>query len=436
MRSMRSTSIMNRLKSSLASFSLSKTFASLKYPNYKIWFVGQLTSLFGTWMQTNALGFFVYDLTKLKSMLGLVAFASGAPTILLMLFGGMAADRIPKKKLLIATQTALMILAFALAALTFLGITQVWHIIVIALFSGIANAFDMPARQAFVLEMVDKKMLTNAIALNSMMFNIATAAGPALGGITYAFFGPAWCFVINGISFVAVLAALLLMRFKGRRKRTITIEKNGIAASAKTALVEIGDGFKHIGQIPLILLIMVIVSAASFFGFSLFALFPAWAVNMLKGDATTNGFLQSFRGIGALASAFIIASIGNSKHRGTLLRAGTIAFPLALLGFAFARWQLLSFVLVLAAGVGLMFVYNLANGMVQSVLHDEYRGRVMSIYSLVFLGFSSIGSLVLGFIADIIGGQIVFAGSSIVLVLFSIIIFAVAKAKGIVLLKK
>ncbi|MGQ9534546.1 MAG: MFS transporter [bacterium] len=190
------------------------TFLALRYHNYKLWFFGQLVSLFGTWMQTTAQGFFIYELTQSSAYLGYVGFAAGLPTWIFMLYAGVLADRIPRKRIMIITQTVMMCLAFILAFLVFLKVVQPWHIILLAACMGIANAFDAPARQAFVRELVEPEALTNAIALNSAMFNTAIALGPAMGGFIYAAFGPAWCFTINGITFIAVISALVSIRIK------------------------------------------------------------------------------------------------------------------------------------------------------------------------------------------------------------------------------
>ena len=189
-----------------------QTFRALVYPNYRLWFIGQVISLFGTWMQSTAQGFLVYELTHSPAYLGYVAFAAGVPTWLFTLLGGVVSDRIARRTLLIITQNCMMVLAFILAGLTFLGLVQPWHIIVLAFLLGVANAFDSPARLALAPELVDRKDLTNAIALNATMFNIATIVGPATAGLVYAAFGPGWCFFLNGLSFVAVIIALLLMK--------------------------------------------------------------------------------------------------------------------------------------------------------------------------------------------------------------------------------
>ena len=196
--------------------SVRRTFIALKYPNYRLWFGGQLISLVGTWMQATAQGYLVYTLTGSAKWLGLVGFAAGVPSWLFTLYGGVIADRIPRRTLLLITQTVMMILAFILTGLVYWNIVQPWQIVLLAFLLGIANAFDAPARQSFVVELVDRPDLTNAIAINSTMFNLATVVGPAVAGLTYAAFGAAMCFAINGLSFLGVIIALLLMKLKSQ----------------------------------------------------------------------------------------------------------------------------------------------------------------------------------------------------------------------------
>ena len=387
-------------------FSRQETFAALKYPNYRLWFYGQLVSLFGTWMQATALGYLVYQLTQSAVYLGYVSFASGIPTWLFTLYGGVIADRVPRRTLLIATQVCMMVLAFILAALTFLGLVQPWHIVFLALLLGIAQAFDAPARQAFVLEMVEREDLTNAIALNSTMFNSATAIGPAIAGLTYAAFGPAWCFTLNGISFLAVIVALLLMKLKPQPALN---RRSG-------ALLELREGVRYVAAHKTIRILILQIGIIGLFGVSLFALVPAWAVKVLGGDETTNGLLLSARGVGAFASSLFIASLGRFRYRGRLLTIGTLGFPLLLLAFAFMRWVPLSLIMLTGAGIAEFLAINLINALVQSYTDDRYRGRVMSIYSLVFFGLMPIGSLAAGALAQNAGEQVaVVAGAGILL---------------------
>ncbi len=374
-------------------FSLDRTFAALKHPNYRLWFYGQLVSLFGSWMQATAEGYLVFELTHSPAYLGYVTFASGVPSWLLMLYAGVVADRVSRRAILVVTQTVQMLLALTLATLAFLHVVQPWHIIVLAFALGIANAFDAPARQAFVLEMVARDDLTNAIALNATMFNLAVAIGPTAGGLTYAAFGPAWCFLINGLSFLAVIVALLLMKIPGAKVHT----------RHTSALIDLREGLRYAARHPTIRGLIMLMGVASLFAISYATLVPAWAVNVLGGDARTNGLLLSARGVGATSAGLAIASLGRITIKGRLLTIGTFVFPLALLAFALARWLPLSLAALFIVGAAQMLVMNLANAVVQTQVADDLRGRVMGIYSLIFLGFYPIGGLLAGAVAQAVG---------------------------------
>jgi MFS family permease len=383
-----------------------QAFTALKYPNYRLWFWGQMFSLFGTWMESTALMFLVYKLTGSPAYLGLVGFASGAPSWFFMLYAGVIADRMSRRTLIVITQTAMMVLAFVMAALAFLNVVQPWHILVIALLLGVANAFEAPARQAFVLEMVDLPDLTNAIALNGAMFNTATAVGPAVAGVVYALFGPAWCFTINGISFIAVITALALMKLKPFVPK----------AEKTSAIADLKEGVKYVWGHPMIRTIIGLIGIVSLFGIAYAILFPAWAVNILGGDATTNGFLQAFRGLGALAGALLIASLGQFHFRGRLLTLGTLAMPALVIIFAFVRWTPLSLLLLFGAGVSQIFIFNLCNALVQTYSPHALRGRVMGVYTFVFFGAMPISALWIGATAQRLGETAaVLIGASVML---------------------
>lgn len=373
--------------------SLKHTFSSLRHRNYRLWFWGQLVSLFGTWMQVTAQGFLVYEITGSSAYLGYVGFAAGLPSWFFMPLGGVIADRVRRRTLLLITQTSMMFLAFALATLAFLNIVRSWEIVLLAFLLGIANAFDAPARHAFVPDMVGREDLTNAIALNSTMFNSATTIGPAVAGITYALFGPAWCFMINGFSFLAVIAALLRMRLQPWEK----------VPSQSSALHDLKEGFGYVLGHRMIRTLISLIVVTSMFGVSFAVLLPAWAVKVLGGDATTNGWLQSARGIGALIGALTIASLGRFDFKGRLLTIGAFAFPLLVLAFSFVRHLPLSLVVLMGTGVAVIFIFNLANSLVQTLVRDELRGRVMGLYSLTFFGFLPVGALWIGTIAEHFG---------------------------------
>jgi MFS family permease len=366
------------------------TFTSLRHRNYRLWFWGQLVSLFGTWMQATAQAFLIYEITRSPAYLGFVGFAAGIPTWLFMAYGGVFADRASRRWVLVITQTAMMILAFVLAALAFLHIVKPWHILLLAFLLGVANAFDAPARHAFVPEMVPREDLTNAIALNSTIFNSAIAIGPAAAGIAYALVGPAWCFMINALSFIAVIAALLKMNVKAVAR----------LVPATSAWVDLKEGIGYVLRHPMIRTLIFLVTVSGLFGSSFAVLIPAWAVDIMHGNAVTNGWLQSARGVGALLGALLIASLGAFNFRGRLLTLGIFSFPGLLLVFALVRWLPLSLLVMLAAGGALVFTFNMANALVQTLVRDDLRGRVMGIYSLTFFGFLPIGALWIGLVAQ------------------------------------
>ena len=367
-----------------------KTFAALKHRNYRLWFWGQMVSLFGTWMQTTAQGFLVYQVTHSSAYLGYVGFAYGIPSWFLMLYGGVVADRVSRRKLLIITQSVMMILAFILAALVFTDTVRAWHILVLAFSLGLANAFDAPARQAFVSEMVNREDLTNAVALNATMFNTALIIGPAVAGVIYAAFGPGWCFTINGVSFIAVIIALTSMHFL---PDTETSQHSSTLSALK-------EGINYVRHQPMIRTLIGLVATASLFGMSLGTLLPAWSVKILHGNAATNGLLFSARGVGSLFGALTIATLGRSHVRGKFITAGSICFPIFIALFAITYWLPLSLLFMVFVGTAMIFVVNFANATIQSIVPDSLRGRVMGVYTTIFMGSMPLGALLLGTIAE------------------------------------
>jgi MFS family permease len=381
-----------------------QTFAALQHRNYRLWFFGQMVSLFGTWMQATAQGYLVYQLTGSPAYLGVVGFAGGVPAWIFTLYAGVVADRIPRRTLLLITQAVMMALAFAQAALVATGHVQPWHIAALAFALGIANAFDAPARLAFVRELVTREDMTNAIALNAMMFNTATFAGPAVAGLAYALIGPAWCFALNGLSFLGVISALLLMRIPPQARQS----------ARGSAWSELAEGVRYIGATPAVRTLILLVGATSMFGISFATLFPVWATDILGGDAATNGLLQSARGLGALLSALLIASLGRFSYKGKLLSLGTFLFPALLLVFAAVRWLPLALLVLVASGVAIILVMNLANALVQNLVPDALRGRVMAVYSMTFFGAMPIGALWVGWIAELAGAPLAVAAGALV----------------------
>ena len=389
------------------------TFASFVYRNYRLWFMGQAASLVGTWMQTTAQGFYIYQLTNSPVYLGYIGFAAGLPMWVFSLFGGVVSDRVSRRNMMLVTQMAMMLLAFILAGLTFGGIVQPWQIVFLALLNGIANAFDAPARQAIVVELVTREDMGNAIALNATMFNLGTAVGPAVAGVAYALFGPAWCFTINGISFLAVIVALLMMDLKPQSMRT----------QASSPIHELREGLRYVLATPTVSVIILIIIVFAVFGVSFATLLPAWAVEVLRGDAATNGYLQSARGLGSLIGALAIASLGRIRMRGRILTLGAIGYPLLLLAWSFVRWLPLSLLVLLGVGICMILTFNMANILVQTQVPDHLRGRVMSIYTLGFFGFLPLGAMIFGGLAEWWGEPVTVALCASVVLIFSVFLY-------------
>ena len=392
-----------------------RTFAALRHRNYRLWFQGQLVSMVGTWMQVTAQGFLVFQLTHSTAYLGYVGFASGVPSLLFMLFGGVIADRVARRKLLVMTQSTMMLLAFILAGLSFAQLVQPWHIILLALALGTANAFDAPAAQAFVLELVDRQDLTNAIALNATLFNLATVVGPTVAGLTYAAVGPAWCFTLNGMSFIAMIVALIRMRLPTHMP----------TPRAQSALAQLREGVRYTLAQPLLRTLIAVPAVAALFGTAYATLLPAWAVEVLGGDAATNGLLQSARGAGSLLGALMIAAVGYAGRRGRWLTIGTFVYPLVLLVFAAVRTVPLSVAVLIGVGWGGMLIFNMANTLVQSHVSDELRGRVMSIYSLAFFGGMPLGALWSGALGHTIGAPLAIVVGALIVLGFAILLWIV-----------
>jgi predicted MFS family arabinose efflux permease len=396
-----------------AAATVQQTFAALRHPNYRLWFMGQLVSVAGSWMQTTAQGFLIYELTKSPAFLGYVGFAAGVPSWVFMLYGGVIADRISRRTIILVAQVAMMVLAFVLAGLVATGLVQPWMVVILALLNGVANAFDAPSRQAFVVELVDREDMTNAIALNSTMFNAAAVVGPALAGVIYALLGPAWCFTLNGLSFVAVIVALLAMKLA-------PVVRTSRAGSTGDQLRQ---GLRYVVGDRVTLTLILNMGVISLFGISMVNLFPAWSVNVLGGDVRTNGLMLAARGLGALSGALLIAALGKRTARGRFWTIGSFVMPLAMVGFAFARSIPLALILLVGLGWGFMVVANSSNAMVQTRVPDELRGRIMSIYTLIFFGGMPLGALVAGLMADRIGAPTTVLINACVVLLVSALIW-------------
>jgi predicted MFS family arabinose efflux permease len=283
----------------------------------------------------------------------------------------------------------MMLLALILAGLTFAGVVQPWHVLALAVLLSVANAFDAPARISFVKELVPDEDMTNAIALNATMFNIGTVSGPAIAGITYSLVGPGWCFFLNGVSFIAIIIALGIMQISFHQ-----------TAHKDKPLREIAEGLRYVRSQPLIMGLIGFMGLVAILGISVLTLLPAWSVEVLGGDVTTNGLLLSVRGGGALISALMLAALGKFHIRGKLWTIGSLLMPVSLIIFAQVRWLPLSLVIFMLMGWSFVLIANNSNAMIQSHVRDELRGRVMSIYTLAFFVSMPVGSLLVGFLAE------------------------------------
>ena len=369
--------------------------------------------MIGTWMQNTAQGYLVYTLTGSPAFLGYVGFISGIPSWLFMIYGGLISDRIPRRTLMVITQTIMMILAFILAGLVFTNLVQPWHILVLSFLLGTANAFDTPARQSMIVELVDREDMTNAIAFNATMFNTGMIVGPAIGGLIYALTGPAWCFTINGISFIAVIIGLLMMRIKPMP----------VPAKHASAMVAIKEGFRYFLGHRLVLTLAGSVFVLNILGFGPMTLLPAWSVQILHGDVTTNGLLLSARGIGALIGGLMIAALAGHKLRGKMWTISSFVLPVMMFIFAFSTSLPVSLFLLGIIGLAFIAIMNNSNAMVQSIVPDDLRGRVMAIYSLMFMGGGPVGSLIIGQVAEITSEPSTFVMCAVATLLFALAIW-------------
>ncbi len=393
-------------------FRLPKTFAALRHRNFQLYVSGQLISGIGTWMQIIAQGWLVYDLSKSELALGIVGFASALPALVITPWGGVVVDNVPLRKLMVLTQTGSMLLAFILSVLTLTGVVQVWHVVSLAVALGVLNAFDGPARQAFVVDMVGREDLSNAIALNSMAFNGSRIIGPAVGGILLASVGSGWCFFWNGLTFLAVIIGLLAMRLPRWERR-----KSGLSP-----LQQLTSGIAYASNsIPVRgLLFMALI--LSLFGITYSTVLPAFVDEVLHQGPTAFGALNTVAGIGALITAFLIARFGENGNRGKWLAYVSIAFPVVLCIFALNHSYPLALILGGILGVGFMGQFTLINTLLQNNISDAMRGRVMSLYTLTFFGFAPFGNLAMGAIAERSGLSNTIAGSAVIAFILVVIL--------------
>ncbi|MSO30264.1 MAG: MFS transporter [Acidobacteria bacterium] len=368
---------------------------AFSYPNYRLFFGGQIVSLVGSWMSMTATSWLVYRLTGSPMMLGVVGFAGQFPGFVMGPFAGAYLDRWDRHRVLVVTQAVSMAHSFMLALLMFTGHISVPAIIVLNAVQGMVNAFDMPARQAFLVTMItDKDDLANAIAMNSSMFNAARLVGPSIAGLIIAVSGEAWCFLIDGISYFAVIIALLSM--KNLHQPTRPLKQVGIVEQLLEGWRYV-FGFRPIRSLILLLAWLCLVAMP----FSV--LMPVFADEILGGGPYTLGFLMTASGVGALAGALWLTTRRTVVGLGRVILIGTAVFGVGLMGFAVSQWLWLSLLFMVVVGVGMMVQMGATNTVIQTIVDDEKRGRVMSFYTMAFLGTAPLGSLLAGAISARIG---------------------------------
>ncbi len=369
---------------------------SLRHRNYRLYFFGQLISLPGNWIQNIALGWLVYRLTDSALLLGIVGFSGQIPSLFLTPLAGVFADRTGRRKILIATQSVSMVIALAVSVLVFTGQIKVWHIVLSAVLNGISVAFDTPFRHAFLVNMVpDKKDLQNAIALNSTLFNTARFAGPPLGGLLVAISGEAICFLINGLSYLAVIWSLFQMK----------VIENPLKKEKASVLTDLRQGVHYSWKESPIRILLLMVITTSLLGLPFQVFMPVFAREVLQGDSRTLGYLIGAIGAGALTGALFLASRKSLVGIPVIILISALMFSAGLMAFSASPTLLLSIALLVITGFGMVVEFASSNTLLQTLVDDRMRGRVVALYSMSFMGFTPLGSLLTGWLAEVAGVQ-------------------------------
>ncbi len=367
---------------------------ALAHRNYRLFFAGQGTSLVGTWITRVATSWLVYRLTGSAAVLGIVGFAGQIPTFVLAPFAGVWVDRTSRYRVLVATQVLSMLQSFALAWLALAGVITVTHVLLLGALQGIINAFDTPARQSFVVDMVeDRADLPNAIALNSSMVNGARLIGPSVAGVLIAVAGEGWCFMLDGFSYLAVIGSLLAMRLVVREKRAATTH----------VIEELRDGFRYAFGFAPIRSVLLLLALVSLMGMPYTVLMPVMAAGVLHGGPHTLGFLMGATGVGALGGALYLASRRSVLGLGRVIPSAAVLFGGGLIAFSLSRSLPLSLALMVVTGVGFMVQMASSNTIIQTIVREELRGRVMAFYTMAFMGTAPFGSLLAGTLAAHVG---------------------------------
>jgi MFS family permease len=390
-----------------------RTFAALRHRNFRLFWFGQLISLIGTWMQTTGQSWLVLQLTKDAWALGVVGALQFLPVMLLSLFGGVVADRVPRRKMLLFTQSFAAVQAAVLWVLVATGTVQLWHVYILAFLLGLTNAFDMPTRQAFVMEMVGREDLSNAVALNSSLFNMARIVGPGIGGLIIAWQGEASLFLLNAISFIPVITGLALIDLKQLHAQ---VKHSGHQEQKQGTFQSLREGLTYIAHAPAVFLIIVVIGTVSLFGINFNVVLPLFATDVLHAGPAGFGFISSAFGFGSLLSALWLAWRNNRPGIAQMLVA-TILFCLIETLFALSHWYILSLVLIAAVGFTQIAFSAVANSTLQIISPDHLRGRIMSVYMLVFAGSIPVGNLFTGGLATLFGAPIsLIAGAGLSLI--------------------
>lgn len=373
---------------------IARVFRALRYRNYRLFFIGQGISLIGTWMQQVAMSWLVYSLTNSAWLLGVVAFSGLISNALLTPFAGVLVDRLDRHRILVVTQALAMLQALTLAAVVLTGSAAVWNLILLSIALGLINGFDMPTRQSFVLDMVyNREDLGNAIALNSSLFNAARLIGPSIAGVLVALVGEGLCFLINGISFAAVIACLLAMRIAPTPAR----------GGKENFLRGMKDGANYAFGFPPVKYIIILLAFSALVAMPYPVLMPIFAKEVLQGGANTLGFLMASAGVGALAGAVYLASRKNVFGLDKVIVVSSCSFGVGLICFSFSRVTILSMLFMAVTGFGMVVQLAASNTILQTIADDDKRGRVMGFFVMSFMGLAPFGSLLFGGLADVIG---------------------------------
>ncbi len=399
--------------------SLGYSFRAFYSRNYRVYFIGQSISLIGTWMQRVAMGWLIYRLTNSAFLLGLIGFTSLAPTFFIGLLGGVLADRWSRHRLLIITQSLAMVQAFILAVLTLSGVIQVWHIIVLSIYLGIVTAIDAPVRQAFIVQLVDRREdLSNAIALNSTGFHIAQLIGPSLAGILSAAYGEGICFLLNAIAFTAVLFSLFIIRIRTALR----------VPARQRVLKNLAEGLRYSWNYLPIRVFVILQVMFGLFGFPYSTVMPIFARDMLSGGADTLGYLMAAAGTGAITGSLFLASRTGAVGMGRLIPVSVSIFGLGIVAFSQSTTMFISLGIVAIVGGSQQLILAGSNTVVQTVVDEDKRGRVMSLFMIAGLGVAPFGNLLTGSVAELIGAPTTLAINGSILLL-SVVYFALRMPK-------